>query len=113
MKNETLLKIFLLTVIVGVGALIVGVVKMKDNVTFSNKANVNFDAYTGVNSNGLGDNTEEPRFQIIQSYTYNLNGGGAVVRVAVLRDKHNGDEYMFIRDPESGLVVTKLSSTGH
>ena len=59
------------------------------------------------------ENTQPPRFEIVQSYVYNLNDGGAIVRMIVLRDRHNGDEYVMVRDPDThGLTLTRLTASG-
>ena len=63
--------------------------------------------------NPNGREKQRPRLVAIQSYVYNLNAGGSIVRIVIFRDADNGDEYAYIRDSETGMVMTKLTASGH
>ena len=109
MDTKTLLKFIIIILIVGVITLMYGNHRMKHNFD-SDYAQVYITEADGSKSI---NNHEPARFTVVQSYLYNLNNSIAVVRITVIRDVQTGDEYMITRDPDSGLVVTKLSSTGH
>lgn len=105
---EKILTAICIILLIALGVLIYGVNRMKHNFD-SDHANVYFTDENGIK---LENNPEPARFTIVQSYTYNLNHGYAVVRIAVIRDKQTGDEYMITRDPDAGLVVTRIPATG-